>query len=96
MRRFWPVRKYPWGTCEAMSSRHSDLAALKKLLFEVGLRYCAQDHISICCLTDTRSKLNAVARIFAETEASRDCGLLHSILEAFFPKSNELLHGRPC
>jgi septin 7 len=34
--RFWPVRKYPWGTCEAMSSRHSDLAALKKLLFEVS------------------------------------------------------------
>ena len=33
--RFWPVREYPWGSCEALSSRHSDLAALKKLLFEV-------------------------------------------------------------
>lgn len=35
--RFWPVREYPWGSCEALSSRHSDLAALKKLLFEVSL-----------------------------------------------------------
>jgi septin family protein len=34
--RFWPVRKYAWGSCEAMSSVHSDLAALKKLLFEVA------------------------------------------------------------
>lgn len=34
--RFWPVREYPWGSCEALSSRHSDLAALKKLLFEVS------------------------------------------------------------
>ena len=33
--RFWPVRKYPWGSCEALSSLHSDLSALKKLLFEV-------------------------------------------------------------
>lgn len=33
--RFWPVREYPWGSCEALSSQHSDLAALKKLLFEV-------------------------------------------------------------
>jgi hypothetical protein len=30
------VREYPWGSCEALSSRHSDLAALKKLLFEVS------------------------------------------------------------
>ena len=35
MNRFWPVRHYPWGTCEALSSIHSDLASLKKLLFEV-------------------------------------------------------------
>ena len=36
MRRFWPVRKYPWGTCEALSSVHSDVGALKRLLFEEG------------------------------------------------------------
>lgn len=36
MCRFWPVRQYPWGTCEAHSSEHSDVAALKKLLFEVS------------------------------------------------------------
>ena len=35
-RRFWPVRKYPWGTCEALSSEHSDFAALKKLLLETS------------------------------------------------------------
>lgn len=35
-RRFWPVRKYPWGTCEALSSVHSDVGALKRLLFEEG------------------------------------------------------------
>ena len=29
------MRVYPWGVCEALSSVHSDLAALKKLLFEV-------------------------------------------------------------
>lgn len=29
------MRRYPWGTCEALSSVHSDLSALKKLLFEV-------------------------------------------------------------
>lgn len=34
--RFWPVREYPWGSCEALSSAHSDLPALKKLLFEVA------------------------------------------------------------
>ncbi|KAK9831503.1 hypothetical protein WJX81_003303 [Elliptochloris bilobata] len=34
--RFWPVRRYPWGNCEALSSVHSDLPALKRLLFEVG------------------------------------------------------------
>jgi len=33
--RFWPIRSYDWGNCEALSSRHSDLPALKKLLFEV-------------------------------------------------------------
>lgn len=33
---FWPVRRYPWGTCEALRSTHSDLTCLKKLLFEVG------------------------------------------------------------
>ena len=33
---FWPVREYPWGRCEALSSRHSDMPALKKLLFEVA------------------------------------------------------------
>jgi len=32
--RFWPVRRYPWGNCEALSSVHSDLPALKRLLFE--------------------------------------------------------------
>ncbi len=36
MSRFWPVRKYPWGTCEALSSEHSDFAALKKLLLETS------------------------------------------------------------
>ncbi|BDA49236.1 probable Septin-7 [Coccomyxa sp. Obi] len=34
--RFWPVRRYPWGTCEALSSVHSDVGALKRLLFEEG------------------------------------------------------------
>lgn len=34
--RFWPVRRYPWGTCEALSSSHSDLPALRALLFEAG------------------------------------------------------------
>ena len=32
----WPVRKYPWGTVEAMSRDHSDLLSLKRLLFEVA------------------------------------------------------------
>lgn len=30
------MAQYPWGTCEALSSEHSDVAALKKLLLEVG------------------------------------------------------------
>lgn len=34
--RYWPVRKYPWGNCEALSSDHSDVSSLKKLLLEVG------------------------------------------------------------
>ncbi|KAL3141918.1 hypothetical protein ABBQ32_004572 [Trebouxia sp. C0010 RCD-2024] len=34
--RFWPVRSYPWGKCEAFSSTNSDLASLKHLLFEEG------------------------------------------------------------
>lgn len=36
LHRFWPVRKYPWGSCEALSSEHSDFAALKKLLLETS------------------------------------------------------------
>ncbi|KAK9827906.1 hypothetical protein WJX74_008536 [Apatococcus lobatus] len=32
--RFWPVRTFPWGKCEAMSSIHSDVSLLKSLLFE--------------------------------------------------------------
>ena len=32
--RFWPVRTFPWGKCEAMSSIHSDASLLKSLLFE--------------------------------------------------------------
>ncbi|KAK9844319.1 hypothetical protein WJX74_000764 [Apatococcus lobatus] len=34
--KFWPVRKYPWGTAESLSGTHSDFACLKKLLFEVA------------------------------------------------------------
>jgi septin family protein len=34
--RFWPVRKYPWGRCEALSTAHSDLAVLRKLLLETA------------------------------------------------------------
>jgi septin family protein len=34
--RFWPVRKYPWGTCEPLLSAHSDLPVLRRLLFETG------------------------------------------------------------
>ena len=30
------MREYPWGRCEALSSAHSDMPALKKLLFEVA------------------------------------------------------------
>ena len=32
--RFWPVRRYPWGTCQVQLSSHSDMGALKRLLFE--------------------------------------------------------------
>lgn len=28
------MRTFPWGRCEVMSSSHSDLPALKSLLFE--------------------------------------------------------------
>lgn len=30
----WFTRTFPWGRCEVMSSNHSDLPALKALLFE--------------------------------------------------------------
>ena len=35
-RRFWPVRRYPWGSCEALLSTHSDLPALRRLRLETG------------------------------------------------------------
>lgn len=35
-RRGWPVRKYPWGVVEPMSSAHSDLLSLRNLLFQVS------------------------------------------------------------
>ena len=41
--RFWPVRSYPWGRCEALSSINSDLALLKRLLFEEGFAKLKQD-----------------------------------------------------
>ena len=31
--RFWPVRAYPWGRCESLLAAHSDLPALRRLLF---------------------------------------------------------------
>jgi len=34
--RHWPVRRYPWGTIETMSSCHSDLLSLKRVLFETA------------------------------------------------------------
>ena len=34
--RHWPVRSYPWGTAEALSSSHSDVPALKRLLIELS------------------------------------------------------------
>lgn len=36
LRRHWPVRSYPWGTAEALSSSHSDVPALKRLLIELS------------------------------------------------------------
>lgn len=34
--RHWPVRSYPWGMAEALRSKHSDVLALKRLLFELS------------------------------------------------------------
>lgn len=34
--RYWPVRRYPWGRVEALLTRHSDLPALRRLLFETA------------------------------------------------------------
>lgn len=34
--RFWPVRRYPWGRCEPLLTQHSELPALRRLLFESG------------------------------------------------------------
>lgn len=34
--RFWPVRRYPWGRAEPLSTAHSELPTLRKLLFETG------------------------------------------------------------
>lgn len=34
--RHWPVRSYPWGTAEALRSKHSDVLALRRLLFELS------------------------------------------------------------
>ena len=28
------MRSYPWGQCEALASQHSDILALRRLLFE--------------------------------------------------------------
>lgn len=39
---FWPVRSYPWGRCEALSSRHSDVPSLRRLLLEVGYQELKQ------------------------------------------------------
>lgn len=36
--RYAPVREYPWGVAEAL--RHSDLTAVKRLLFEVRHAHC--------------------------------------------------------
>lgn len=65
--RFWPVREYPWGSCEVLSSRHSDLAALKKLLFEVSYmelkdatesRYYHYRETQLLNLDDSTSPIN--------------------------------------
>ena len=31
----WFTRSFPWGKCEVLSSSHSDMPALKSVLFEV-------------------------------------------------------------
>ncbi|KAK3281959.1 hypothetical protein CYMTET_10278 [Cymbomonas tetramitiformis] len=34
----YPIRNYPWGTCESLHSEHSDLGLLQDLIFERGFR----------------------------------------------------------
>lgn len=34
----YPIRNYPWGTCESLRSEHSDLGLLQGLIFESGFR----------------------------------------------------------
>jgi hypothetical protein len=34
--QFWPVRAYPWGRCESLLAAHSELPALRRLLFEAA------------------------------------------------------------
>eukprot|EP00854_Cymbomonas_tetramitiformis_P011913 gene11913-14070_t len=41
--RFWPVREYNWGTCEAKRTDHSDFAVLRRLLFEFGYHAIRQE-----------------------------------------------------
>ena len=64
--RFWPVRTYPWGKCEALSSTNSDLATLKRMLFEEGFaalkqateeRYLRQIHQYHLCLSQQQADL---------------------------------------
>lgn len=46
--RYAPVREYPWGVAEAL--RHSDLTAVKRLIFEVQPS-CSE--CNYCCCFDT-------------------------------------------
>ena len=32
--RYWPIREYQWGRCEAFNRQHSDCSILKRLLLE--------------------------------------------------------------
>ncbi|DBA76352.1 TPA: hypothetical protein ACH3X1_010063 [Trebouxia sp. C0004] len=74
--RFWPIRTYPWGKCEALSSSNSDLSSLKRLLFEdgcAGLKQATEERFRNAHLTQLASgQVGPAAEDVTDTEEKEE------------------------
>ena len=81
----WPVRQYSWGKCEALLSDHSDLVALRKLLFETGfweLKEATERAYHAFRAKECSATARSSSSSHGVTSNKNNGGLIHGVLKA--------------